>query len=101
MLNELDKLAIYFDVDNLKLTLVKNMRYTDLHMGNNDIEKLYKKSYNLQEILVTTKGLIECDFNDEYEKRLNEFNEYYTKKSLERETQIKQQIEYQKNKRKK
>ena len=96
MLNELDKLAIYFDVDNLKLTLAKNMRYTDLHMKNNDIENLYRKSYNLQDILVTTKGLIECDFNEEYERSLKEFNEYYTKKSLEREQQIKQQIECEK-----
>lgn len=94
MLNESDKLAIYFDVNTLKVTIAKNMRYVDLYIKNNDIEKLCIKSYNLKDILITTKGIIECDFNEKYKHAIEQFNECCTKNSLDRQQYIKQQEEY-------
>lgn len=93
MLNELDKPVVYFDVDKLQITLVKNMKHVDSYIKNNDIEELYMKDYNLRDILITSKGVIECNFHEEYEKRLNEFNEYHTKKSLAQVQHIEQEIE--------
>lgn len=93
MLNELDKLAIYFDVDTLKVTIAKNMRYVDVYVKDNDIEKLYIKSYNLKDIFITTKGIIECNFDEEYRQAIEQFNECCTKNSLDRQKYIKQQEE--------
>lgn len=74
MLNEFNKIAIYLDVDSQRLIMAKNMRYKDPYLENNDYEKLYSKSYNLNDVFINTKGIIECDFYVEYEKELTKFS---------------------------
>lgn len=85
MLNELGKVAVYLDVNSSKLIFVKNLRYSDPYIPNNDFEELFIKAYNLNEIIIKTSGVIECDFFDEYKKSEKNFNDYYTKKCLDEE----------------
>jgi len=85
MLNELDKVAVYLDVDNSKLILAKNIRYSDTYVINNDFEELYVKSYNLDDVIIHTNGKIECTFTDEYDKAKKIFTDYYAKKCLDEE----------------
>lgn len=85
MLNELDKVAIFLDVDSSKLIFAKNMRYSDPYAANNDFEDLYIKSYNLNDVMIHTNGKIECGFNDEYDKAIKIFTDYYAKKCLNEE----------------
>ena len=85
MLNELDKVAVFLDVNSSKLIFAKNMRYSDPYVANNDFEDLYIKSYNLNDVMIHTNGKIECGFNDEYNKAINIFTDYYAKKCLNEE----------------
>lgn len=85
MLNELDKVAVFLDVNSSKLIFAKNMRYSDPYVINNDFEDLYIKSYNLNDVIIHTNGKIECGFNDEYNKAIKIFTDYYAKKCLNEE----------------
>ncbi|EES49362.1 competence protein CoiA family protein [Clostridium botulinum] len=85
MLNELDKVAVFLDVNSSKLIFAKNMRYSDPYVINNDFEDLYIKSYNLNDVIIHTNGKIDCGFNDEYNKAIKIFTDYYAKKCLNEE----------------
>jgi competence CoiA-like predicted nuclease len=85
MLNELDKVAVFLDINSSKLIFAKNMRYSDPYIINNDFEDLYIKSYNLNDVIIHTNGKIECGFNDEYNKAIKIFNDYYAEKCLNEE----------------
>lgn len=83
MLNEERKMAIYFDIYNLKICLSKNIRYVDKLINNNDSEILFNKSYDIDDIKINPDGSIECSFFYEYEKAAEEFVKLKEKESLE------------------
>lgn len=85
MLNELDKVAVFLDVNSSKLIFAKNIRYSDPYVINNDYEELYLKSYSLNDVMIHTNGKIECSFSDEYNKAKKIFTDYYAKKCLDEE----------------
>lgn len=85
MLNELDKVVVYLDVDTSKVVFAKNMRYSDPFVENNDYEKLFIKSYYLTDTLIHTNGKIECGFGEEYKKANQKFTDYYSKRCIEEE----------------
>lgn len=99
MLNELDKVAVFLDVNSSKLILAKNIRYSDPYVINNDFEELYLKSYNLNDVIIHTNGKIECNFSDEYNKAKKIFTDYYTQKCLDEENH-RQTIKEEENRRK-
>ena len=87
MLNELDKIAVYLDVDKVRIIFAKNMRYSDTYVVGNDFEELYIKSYKLNDVLIHPNGKIECDFIEEYKKAKEEFVFRYSNKCLNEERQ--------------
>lgn len=87
MLNELDKIAVYLDVDKVRIIFAKNMRYSDTYVVGNDFEELYIKSYDLNDVLIHPNGKIECDFIEEYKKANEEFVIKYSNKCLQEEQQ--------------
>jgi Competence protein len=83
MLNENNKLAVYFDINNLKICLVKNIRYHDEYIENNDSEKLFIKIYNIEDILIMPNGKIKCDYFKEYDIETERFIEAKKNQSKE------------------
>ena len=83
MLNEERKIAVYFDIYNMKICISKNIRYIDMNIPGNDSEILFTKSYDIESIEIKTDGSIECSFYDEYEKAAEIFLELKEKESLE------------------
>ena len=83
MLNEERKMAIYFDIYNLKICLSKNIRYIDKLIEDNDSEILFNRSYNIDDIKINPDGSIESSFFDEYEKTAEEFVKLKEKESME------------------
>jgi competence protein CoiA len=96
MLNELDKIAVYLDVDKVRIIFAKNMRYSDTYVVGNDFDELYIKSYNLNDVLIHPNGKIECDFIKEYKKSNEEFVIRYSNKCLQEEQQRQLVIEDEK-----
>ncbi|GAA0178930.1 hypothetical protein SH2C18_18960 [Clostridium sediminicola] len=93
MLNEEEKVAVYLDVDNSKIVLAKNMRYSDPYNNNNDFEELYIKVYNLNDIGINSKGFIECDFIEEYKKVNKEFEDEHCNKCILQKKEIDESLE--------
>ncbi|MDP4147156.1 MAG: competence protein CoiA family protein [Bacillota bacterium] len=87
MLNELDKIAVYLDVDKTRIIFAKNMQYSDPYVVNNDFQELYIKSYNLTDVLIHPNGKIGCNFAEEYIKANEEFINNYAAQCLYEEQQ--------------
>jgi len=85
MLNELGKVGVYLDVKESKLLLAKNMVYSDPYVANSNYENLFAKSYNLNEIVIDTKGQIHCDFIEHYKESNTAFINFHEQKCLEEE----------------
>ena len=83
MINEYNKIALYLDVKQKKIVMSKNIRFSDPYLENNEYEELFIESYDLNSITINTKGIIECDFYNKYDKRKIEFINYYTKKCID------------------
>ena len=83
MLNEHKKIAVYFDIIDLKFCISKNIRYIDKHIVGNDSEILFSKSYNIEDIKIMTDGNIDCSFYQEYEKAAERYLGQKEKESLE------------------
>lgn len=100
MINEYNKIVIYLDVKQKKIIMSKNIRFSDPYVENNEYEELFIESYDLNSIVINTKGIIECDFYNKYDKRKNEFINYYNKKCIDeknkREIEVKSIEEYNK-----
>lgn len=83
MLNEsLDRTAIFLNVDNEEVTLVRKM-----NLENNSIDcDLYKRIYKLSDIVIMPDGRLESSFHSEFTE-----TEEQLKKSLEEEQLRKKQ----------
>lgn len=97
MINEYNKMAIYLDVKQKKIVMSKNIRFKDPYLENNEYEELFIESYDLNSIFINTKGIIECDFYNEYDKRKIDFINYYSKKCIDEKN--KREIEAENRKR--
>ena len=71
LLNEKDKQVLILNTKSAKLTIGSTMRYVS--NGVDFLDEIFYKSYYLRDINITTDGDIECDFKDDYNKRLNRF----------------------------
>lgn len=83
MLNEYRKMAIYLDISNLKICLSKNIRYIDKHIEDNDSERLFIKSYDLECMTINPDGSIESNFYADYKKAAEVFLFQKEQESLE------------------
>ena len=97
MINEYNKMAIYLDVKQKKIVMSKNIRFKDPYLENNEYEELFIESYDLNSIFINTKGIIECDFYNEYDKRKIDFINYYSKKCIDEKIRGKLKLRIEKD----
>jgi competence CoiA-like predicted nuclease len=73
ILNEVnEKTAIYFNVFDKEITFIRKMTFDQ--NGKIVYEKLYRKTYKLDEIKITPDGKILCPFDEEFNKEKLVFN---------------------------
>lgn len=73
MLNELEQLAIHFDVENKEFIFSKNMHFKDKYDENYNVDKLFSESYKMEDIIIKPNGKIECDFKEKYDNEYIKF----------------------------
>lgn len=79
MLNELEKIAIYFDVENNEFIFAKNMYYRDKYDKDNTYDELFIETYKIDKVIIKSNGKIECDFIEKYNKECSRFVKYHEK----------------------
>lgn len=79
MLNELEKIALFLDVEKSKFIFAKNMIYIDKYNSKNVFDEMFIMAYNIEEVVITSDGTIECDFISKYNKEKVKFINTCTK----------------------
>lgn len=77
MLNELEKVAIHFDVENNEFIFSKNMYYRDKYDKNNVYDELFIETYKIDKVVIKPNGKVECDFIEKYNKECTRFIKYH------------------------
>jgi hypothetical protein len=89
MLNELQQIAIYLDVESVKLILAKNMKFINPYRKNHTTEQLFIKAYPLDEVVIYPDGQLACAFISDYAEAYDGFTKLNTEKSSKAESQRK------------
>lgn len=93
MLNELEKVAIYIDVDEDEFILAKNMYYVDKFDSKNTFDELFVEPYKLKNVTINTEGKIVCDFIEKYNRENIRFIRYHERMCELEETERKLKLE--------
>lgn len=83
-LNKSDNPILFLDVENNTISMMAKMVYEDKETKEITLDKIFYRTYSVDDIIIKLDGTIESDFEESYKaERLNFIKEYQEKLDLE------------------
>ncbi len=102
VLNDSDNMILFLDIDTEEVTIIKKITVVNEESNEIIYDRLFSKTYQLNEIKILPDGSIECDFNEGFNLEKTKFAQAYLeqeKREQEQKERIKKAMEEQEKRR--
>ena len=88
-LNKTNKPVLFLDVENRTITMMAKIVFEDKEINEVTMDKIFHKTYPVDDLIINIDGTIESDFEFSYEAvKLNFIEEYQEKLDIEKKLQV-------------